>query len=297
MSGASAEGTAPRGRLAVAALIVVLAITMAWWALALWPLPQNAAGWVVRARSICFGTGPTGLPDAEGWIALIVQPGLMIGTLLIVWGRALRSGLSGLALTRPGRAALGATALALVIGVGAGAWRIQEGLARPDQPELGIGPGAFRAIGQPAPELDLIDQHGDRLSLSDLSGRPALVTFAFGHCETLCPLVVHNALEARKRVGGHLSVVVVTLDPWRDTPARLPYLADRWGLRPGDRVLSGRVADVERVLDRWGVPRQRDLADGDLAHPPLTYVLDRESKIAFATNGAMEVVARLSEGL
>jgi cytochrome oxidase Cu insertion factor (SCO1/SenC/PrrC family) len=136
-----------------------------------------------------------------------------------------------------------------------------------------------------APELGLVDQRGDRVALADLEGRPALVTFAFGHCGDICPVVVESARRARDDAWGSegAALVVVTLDPWRDTPPRLPDLAERWGLGPGDYVLSGEVEEVESVLDAWNVARQRDLRTGDLAHPPLVYVMDASGTIAFAT--------------
>jgi cytochrome oxidase Cu insertion factor (SCO1/SenC/PrrC family) len=90
------------------------------------------------------------------------------------------------------------------------------------------------------------------------------------------------------------AVVVVTLDPWRDTPSRLPHLAEQWGLGSDAFVLSGAVEDVERVLDAWNVARERDLRTGDISHPALVYVVDRKGRIAYAANGDPELVAGLA---
>ena len=131
------------------------------------------------------------------------------------------------------------------------------------------------------------------------------MTFAFAHCETVCPLVVRHVLDAQRRLreqadSGALAaervprVVVVTLDPWRDTPARLPHLARSWELGDDGDALSGEIDEVNAVLDAWGVARERDAATGDLSHPPLVYVLDAEGRIAFASNGASAVLAELA---
>ena len=47
-----------------------------------------------------------------------------------------------------------------------------------------------------------------------LNRERVLVTFAFGHCGTVCPTLVHDLLAARAR-GRHLTLplVIVTLDP------------------------------------------------------------------------------------
>ena len=66
--------------------------------------------------------------------------------------------------------------------------------------------------------------------------------------------------------------MVVTLDPWRDTPARLHHLATHWDVAEDGFLLSGEVDAVNRVLDDWNVARQRDLQTGDVTHPPLVYV-------------------------
>ncbi len=90
-----------------------------------------------------------------------------------------------------------------------------------------------------------------------------------------------------------MAAVVVTLDPWRDTPGRLPYLASKLGLEAGERLLGGEVEDVEAVLDRWEVPRRRDLRTGDIVHPPLVYVVDPAGRIAYSASGGEGLLADL----
>jgi cytochrome oxidase Cu insertion factor (SCO1/SenC/PrrC family) len=130
------------------------------------------------------------------------------------------------------------------------------------------------------------------------------VTFAFAHCRSVCPLVVREAVGAQRLLreraaSGALArervprVVVVTLDPWRDTTARLPHLAREWGLGEDGFALSGGVDEVNALLDRWGVARERDARTGDVAHPPLVYVLDAEGRIAFASTGGRAALAEL----
>jgi protein SCO1 len=151
-----------------------------------------------------------------------------------------------------------------------------------------------------APALGLVTQRGEPLDLEQLGGRPAFVTFAFGNCHDICPLVVKNALDARDEAwgSGGGSVVVVTLDPWRDTPDRLPAVAGRWTIAgPLDHLLGGTVDEVEAALDAWNVARSRDPRTGDVAHPSLTYVLDREGTIAFATLGGRETLVGLARRL
>ncbi|MDX1624284.1 MAG: SCO family protein [Gemmatimonadota bacterium] len=281
----------------LAALGGVLAVTAAWWALALWPV-ADAPAWLERARAACFGSAPGGLPDAEGWTALFAQPAVMLGMVVAIWGRGLSRALRALSRSGPGRAGLAVAGLAILAGAGLAGWRVAAA-APADAPELPIRPAASHPrLDRPAPPLTgLVDQRGEPVALADFRGRAVFVAFAFGHCETVCPLVVKWALEARAALEGEPAVVVVTLDPWRDTPRRLPSLAERWGLGAGEHALSGEPEVVEAVLDAWEVPRRRDRRTGDVVHPPLVYVVDPDGAIAFAATGRPETLVRLADRL
>lgn len=251
----------------------VLAVTVAWWALALWPLPSDSPEWLTRTRAVCFGASATGAPDAAGWIALIVQPAVMFGIVIAGWGAELRAVARRIA--RSPLASTGAMALGLVLVVGATFLVRQVGERVEPAPVLASD---VVAASGPAPELTgLVDHHGLPLSLDRFRGRPLFVTFAFGHCETVCPLVVAGALEARRRLvsAGESApaLIVVTLDPWRDTVSRLPNLARRWRLDENAFAASGDVTAVENVLDAWGVSRSRNTRTGDVVHPPVVHVV------------------------
>jgi protein SCO1/2 len=290
------------GRLALLALGAILAATAAWWALALWPVPGTPPAWLDRARQVCFNAGPDGLPDVSGWMLLIGQPLGMVGFLAVVWPRPLVRGLAELAGRASGRLALGAAALLVGAGlVGAGVKVSRVAAAR--APAVQLPPGMPAAdhprLDRPAPRLGLVDHEGDVVTVESLAGRPALVTFAFGHCADICPLVVENARRARDEAWGPggATLVVVTLDPWRDTPGRLPGLAERWRLGPDDHLLGGPVEEVEAVLDAWNVARRRDPTTGEVAHPPLLYLLDEGGTIVFATLSGRSTLVELAARL
>jgi cytochrome oxidase Cu insertion factor (SCO1/SenC/PrrC family) len=130
------------------------------------------------------------------------------------------------------------------------------------------------------------------LALERFRGRPVLVTFAFAHCETICPLLVQDAQRARRRLDPVPALVVITLDPWRDVPSRLPSMADAWGMGGDEFVVSGDVDAVRRVLGEWNAEGARDPRTGEVVHAPVTYVLDEEGQLAFATAGGAEALVQ-----
>ena len=268
------------------ALPSIVVITAAWWALALWPAGAVEPEWLLRTRAVCFGSIPGGLPDVGGWIVLIGEPLGMLGVLLAVWGRALGEDVRRMYADWRWRPVMVVIALASVVGVLKTGQRVAF-VAGLDQTPVFSRSGAPIAVDIDATSHDLIDQHGRRTSLADFRGTPVILTFAFGHCATVCPVVVHDVRAAREAANrGEVPVVVITLDPWRDTPEHLPMIASAWELGPVDRVLSGSIESVERALDVLGVQRRRDVRTGDIEHV----------SVVMATHARGHVVRRLDGG-
>lgn len=277
---------------AVTALAVILAITAAWWALALWPVEGDTPAWVLRTRAACFGAAADGLPNAGGWVLLAGQPLGMLIVLLAVWPRELRAGLDALLSRAVGQVAVGAGAALLVAGGALVAVRVLETRDEPFSAGARDVAAGLTRVDDAAPALDLIDQHGRTLAARDLEGRSTIVTFAYAHCETVCPTVVADVVAAARRFEPRPpSVVVVTLDPWRDTPSRLAAMAEAWRLPPDARVLSGPVDAVERVLNAWRIPRVRNERTGDLSHPSVAYILGPDRRIHYVVGGNADIIA------
>jgi len=275
------------------ALALILAITVAWWALALWPLPADAPAWLEQARLVCFGSTRETLPSAQGWLLLIGEPLAMLGLLLAVWPDTMRRAIGALWRPRIGKLAVATMALALLTLAGTAAVRARSSAGEPFDP---TGGAAAERLDRPAPPLDLIDQHGRSTSLESFRGRPVLVAFAYAHCVTVCPLIVHDALLAHRDVP-EAELLVVTLDPWRDTPARLPSIAQAWGFGPGVHLLSGDTALVQRTLDAWEVPRWRDMATGEVTHATFVYLVDRAGRLAWRSPSRADSVTALLRAL
>ncbi len=296
------ERLATRHVVSLVALAAIVVITLCWWGLALWPLPGTAPHALLRARAICFGTTATGLPDGVGWMTLVGQPLMMTMLLVsITGGETLREGLTGIARSPIGRWGLRFGIVICVTAVIAASWRVADAMGVGDdavaRPAVSI-PKDYPRLDRPGPALGLLDQHGQIVTLDQFRGHPVIVTFAYAHCETICPVVVEEATRARDRLADRQPVlVIVTLDPWRDTPARLGAMAARWNIPAESHVLSGSVSDVEATLDRWNVGRSRDQRTGEVTHPDLVYIVDGSGRIAYATVGDAGAIEELVKRL
>lgn len=277
----------------------ILVVSVAWWTLALWSVP-GAPDWLERARSVCFNITETGLPDAKGWLLLIGQPPTMLAVLFVGWPDQVRSSLRALFSTPPGRAVSVMTVATVIAGLVLAGTRVLDART----PEITLGgdepaPETYPRLDRPWPDMaGLVDQSGAPFDLGSLRERRALVTFAFGYCATICPAVVHQARATRLELQRDVAVVVFTLDPWRDTPSRLPTLVEQFDLDPErDFVVSGPVDAVNAALDAWNIPRERDERTGDITHPAIVYMVEPDGTVAYGSTGGLAQMVSLAERL
>ncbi|HTG98756.1 MAG TPA: SCO family protein [Vicinamibacterales bacterium] len=286
--------TEQRAWSALAALGAIVTITASWWSLALWPVGPSTPAWFIQTRAVCFGTMLNDLPNAGGWLLLVGQPVGMLIVLATVWTTELRAGFT-LAMRRvSGQVIVGLVAAAIVAGLAGVVVRVSGSDDRPFSAgsDRDIATALTR-VNDEAPAFSLVDQNGQQISLDRFRGRPVIVTFAYAHCETICPLVVADVLTAQRQSGDRApAVLVVTLDPWRDTPSRLLAMASDWKLGSEAHVLSGSPEAVQRALNAWRVPRVRNEKTGDLSHPPIVYIVGPDGRIAYVVQGnATAIVA------
>jgi protein SCO1 len=173
-------------------------------------------------------------------------------------------------------------ALAAVTGTLVG-WEAPRLLARtPAQQSL--SGGVILNPSVPAPAFTLRDQQGAMISPSDLRGRVVALTFLDTQCLNLCPLQASLLGTVQSDLGSsaHFSVVVVSVRPEADTPSNIATFAGAHGLKDGYHWLTGSREQLASVWDSYGVGVQ--VANGDLAHSSIIYLIDRSGRerVAFA---------------
>lgn len=279
----------PEGRFLTGLLGVLwLGGTLFWWGLAFPPIWEAPPRWLAVVQAVCFGAEPGGLPAPYGWGALIAPPIALLAALVVGWGGEIAATWRPV-WHRPAGKVLAVSVAGLVaLQMGWVAWSLGVRMApSPAAPGLagtrGAMPEGYLRLAEPAPAFVLTNQRGAAVSQRNLRGRVTLLTFAFGHCATVCPTVVARLNAAAARPAA-LSprIMVITLDAWRDTPSALEGIMRRWGLPASANLLSGPPATVNAVLDAFTVGRRRDEHTGQIDHPALVYVVDTQGRIAYA---------------
>ncbi len=151
---------------------------------------------------------------------------------------------------------------------------------------LGLAAAALAGCGAAAKELPsygaapsfaLTDQHGQPFGSADIGQRTALVSFVFTTCTEWCPVLspklraAQEQLRADGLLGSKVLLLSITVDPQRDTPAKLAAYARRYAADPSHwRFLTGTPAEIQRVVVggfRVGLLHPAPAASGSAAVP------------------------------
>ena len=130
----------------------------------------------------------------------------------------------------------------------------------------------------------LTDHTGSRRALEDFRGKVVVVFFGYTHCPDVCPTTLAELAGAMKKLGAaadKVQVLLVTVDPERDTPAVLgPYLT---AFDPRFLGLRGDAAETEKVAREFKVIYQKVTgkvaANYTMDHSAGTYVFDAQGRI------------------
>ena len=173
---------------------------------------------------------------------------------------------------------------------------------------LSIGCGHSRpsltgvAVDRPVPEVRLIDEHGRSTSLHAFRGTVVVLAPTLTFCHEVCPItsgalqqILYDVRQAG--VGDRVSVLEVSVDPWRDTPARLRTYRRETGV--DFRLLTGMHAELKRFWRFFGVgfyPTGRG-PTFDVAHTDGVFFVDARGHWRIAVIGMPSVHGRLAPRL
>ena len=143
-----------------------------------------------------------------------------------------------------------------------------------------VSVGADSGRGGAIPDAALLNRDGEMVRLrSDVVGdRLAVMNFVFTHCATVC--IPQGATFGRlqqllgERLGSEVVLVSVSVDPVRDTPARMKAWGAQFGAGPDWALLTGSKQDVDAALKRLAVftPDAED-------HAPLLIIANADGSI------------------
>jgi protein SCO1 len=135
--------------------------------------------------------------------------------------------------------------------------------------------------------LVLTDQGGHAADWRIRRGAPQVVAMFYSSCQYICPLIVDSGKAVDKSLTpkqrARLKILLVSMDPRRDTPAALQHIVDKRQLDTRRWTLASPPQDeVRAVAGVLGV-RYRELANGEFNHTSALLLLDADGRILART--------------
>lgn len=127
--------------------------------------------------------------------------------------------------------------------------------------------GGFYEPPNPAAELSLLDQNQQPFDLNEHRGKVILLYFGYTYCPTYCPTTLVEMQAVEDLMGeqaGDVEVVMVTVDPLRDTPARLKEYMEFFD--PSFIGLSGTEEAISAIKVPYGAFAEKQAPDASGAY-------------------------------
>jgi protein SCO1/2 len=133
-----------------------------------------------------------------------------------------------------------------------------------------------------APEIELTRDNGASFKLSAMRGNVVLLFFGYTSCPDVCPTTMAELKQALEKLdeedAKQVQVLFVTVDPRRDTPARVQEYVDHFN--PNFIGLSGTDSELQKVWNDYGV--FREIAEGTSA---AGYIVDHTARVTVIDRG------------
>jgi protein SCO1/2 len=140
--------------------------------------------------------------------------------------------------------------------------------------------GGLLTPAKAAPDFALTTQDGKDFRLSRERGNVVALWFGYTFCPDVCPTTLSELAQARTRLGAdakRFRIVFVTVDPERDTPARLREYTNAFS--GSFTSLTGSPERLAEVRKAYGVTAEKHVVAGTSAmylidHSAFVYVID-----------------------
>lgn len=169
----------------------------------------------------------------------------------------------------------------VLLGLAAALWWVSASGAGPE--EASPPESHFLPAPLPVPPFTLTSQEDRPVSSDDFPGKALVVFFGYTSCPDICPLILTHLTQAFRLMeeeGERVQVLLVTVDPDRDTPERLRrYLRN---FHPSFLGLTGTEEEIRSVAGEFGAYFAR-VGEGEnytVDHTARSFVLDSEGRIA-----------------
>lgn len=140
--------------------------------------------------------------------------------------------------------------------------------------------GSAAPEGFALPSFALRDDQGHVVRSTDLRGKAVAVTFLDAQCTDACPIIAAQVGQAVRGLGGErteVEALAFSVDPVRDTPAKIDAFLQRYRAKGDLRYLDGTVAELRPLWKSFQVAAAHDTGNPNMHSAPVR-VYDKEGR-------------------
>jgi len=133
--------------------------------------------------------------------------------------------------------------------------------------------------GVPAPDLHLVNQFGQPMSLSQFRGKVVALSFEDSECTTVCPLTTQSMLWAKELLGSagdNVQLLGVDANPTATSVADVMAYSRAHGMVNQWDFLTGPVAQLKAAWAAYHIAVQ--IEQGQIDHTPALFVIDQQGR-------------------
>lgn len=128
-----------------------------------------------------------------------------------------------------------------------------------------------------------LNRYGHKVTLDSLRGKVQVVAMVYTSCEYACPRILADMQNIQDGLSGNsfenTNFTIISIDPERDTPARLNAFAKENNLTDEQwTLLHGNQGDILEIAALLGVKYKR-ISETDFTHSNIITVLNQEGEV------------------
>jgi cytochrome oxidase Cu insertion factor (SCO1/SenC/PrrC family) len=141
-----------------------------------------------------------------------------------------------------------------------------------------VDPGSSLG-GQPAPDFRLVNQFGQRMSLSQFRGKVVVLAFVDSKCTNICPLTTVSMVAAKRLLGAagsQVQLLGVDANPQATSVPEVMAYSRAHGMVNQWDFLTGTLPQLRAVWRGFHIAVQ--IERGEIDHTPALFVIDAHGR-------------------
>lgn len=169
-----------------------------------------------------------------------------------------------------------------MIAIATGAWLSYQVMSPAPLPQT----ATVLPVAGDVAEFSLLDQHGNTIGREVFEGQWDLLFFGFTHCPDVCPLTLQVLATAKDQLAQDgfaplPRIVLVSVDPERDTPELMAQYVDYFG--EDNLGITGELDEIRKLTNGLGVFFEKATTENDdytVNHAAVVLLINPDGKFS-----------------